>query len=168
MHGPALRDVMLSSPSLARLLVAATLVASVGGCSQLPSAPHSVEASSPIAQIGAGFPSDVAAATRHPARHKVVREAKDALLGVVAGEKVYFQRFTTFINAADAAEIRSVLGVELGAVADRWHFSVRDASTDGFTAVAEGRRRTRATGISVLLHFERGQPITWSVERHRR
>lgn len=170
MRGPVLRELTtrVETECVAHLLVLAAMVTSAAGCGKVPSAPRALERSAPIAQAQADIAPDVAAATRVPARHKIVQEAKDALLGIAAGEQVYFQRFAIYIDAADAAEIRSVLGVELDRVADQWLFSVRDASTEGFTAVAEGRRGTRATGITVLLRFERGQPITWSVERNRR
>ena len=95
----------------------------------------------------------------------LIPEAKEALGAVLTGEQVYYQKFATFTDAADATELRVKMGVDLTEPGKRWTFSVSDASVNGFIARAVGRGDTRADGIVVSLPYVRGQPPVWTVRR---
>ena len=98
---------------------------------------------------------------------KVIIEAKESLGALLTGEQVYYQRFATYTDVADTADIRATLGVSLGEPSRRWAFSVSGASVTGFVATARGRAHTRAAGIIVTLRHVRGQPLEWRVQRRR-
>jgi hypothetical protein len=101
-------------------------------------------------------------------RGSVVAEAREALLAVHAGEQVFYQRFVTYTNAADTAEIRTKLGVHLDGPSARWRFSVSKATVTGYVAEARGREDTRAEAVVVTLTHERGEVLAWTVERRGR
>jgi hypothetical protein len=97
----------------------------------------------------------------------IAAEAEGALGAVITGEQVYYQKWGTFTDAADTADIRIKLGVYLDDASRRWTFSVSGASATGFLAKAQGRDDTDAEGIIVTLRYQRGQPPVWTVQRRR-
>jgi hypothetical protein len=104
---------------------------------------------------------------RHLPPRVVIAEAKEGLGAVLTGEQVYFQKWQTFTDVPDTADIRVTLGVYLGDLLHRWDFSVSGAAVTGFLARAEGRDDTDAAGITVTLGYQRGQPVAWAVQRRR-
>src|SRR5438034_4651940 len=134
----------------------------LGGCGQarFPT--------SPLPPAGGLTPAAAQQDTRtrpDPAPRRVaVDEAKEALMAVLTGEQVHLQRFGTYVMAADAAAIRSILRVDLGEFDRRWEFSVHDVTENSFVATARGRNRTKATGIVVTMQFVLRGSLVWTVE----
>src|SRR5688572_16888563 len=48
---------------------------------------------------------------RHWPRRRVIAEARQALEAVFSGEQIYYQKFGTFTDAADTADLRVKMGV---------------------------------------------------------
>ena len=97
-----------------------------------------------------------------------IAQAKGALGAVYAGERIYYQKWNLFTDAADTAAIRLKLDVSgLDAVSRQWTFSVSGASPTGFLAKAQGREDTDAEGIAVTLNYQLGQPVVLAVQRRR-
>jgi hypothetical protein len=100
-------------------------------------------------------------------RNAIIPEARQALGAILTGEQTYYQRFVTFIDAADVSALSALLGVELGELSGRWAFSVSNASETGFVASARGLDGTRAQGFIVTLTYTRGPSGVWKVRVRR-
>ena len=120
-----------------------------------------------VSQAGPPPPRYRAVVHSGRSRAAVIAEAKETLLAVLSGEQVYYQKFVTFTDAADIADIRVKLGLDLSDASARWAVSVSGASLTGFVAKAEGRDDTKAEGLVVALSYQRGQPLVWTVEKTR-
>jgi hypothetical protein len=151
------------------LLWAVWLPLVMAGCGAAERLPTTVP--EPASRMQAATPEADAPSMAAPGRWRArspVAEARRALGAVLTGEQAYLQRWGTFTVAADTTEIRTKLGVYLDEPSRRWIFSVGEATSTGFVASARGRDHTAARGIVVTLRYERGQPLRWTVERHRR
>jgi len=149
-----------------RLLAATTLsllvAASCDHAARLPtSTPAAPDDRLATARLG---PADETGA--HDAhRNAVIPEARQALGAILTGEQAYYQRFVTFIDAADISALSALLGVELGELSGRWAFGVSNASETGFVAIARGLDGTKAEGFIVTLDYARGHRSKVRVRR---
>ncbi len=161
---------MFRSSSLGTLLMRVVLIVVMSGCGREARLPT---AAAPLSDpsLRAGDPGEPVMVRGRGRQHLppqvLIAEVKEALGAVLSGEQVYYQKWATFTNVPGTADFRGALGIYFGSLLRRWEFSVSDASETGFVAKAEGRDGTDAKGITVTLAYERGEPISWSVERRR-
>jgi hypothetical protein len=157
-------------PQGVRLLLLASalgLVAGAHGCSRVTEPELGARGEPPNAPGNHGALTNVSSPRfEWPRGRQLIAEAKEALGAVLTGEQVYYQKFGTFTDAADATDLRVEIGVDLSESSRRWAFAVSAASVTGFVATARGRDDTQAEGIVVTLSYVRGQPPMWTV-RHR-
>ena len=134
------------------------------GCTQGERLPTALSRSSqtPTAAAPISGPDD-----RHESRRGIVSEARETLGAVLTSEQTHYQVFLTYTEAADTADIRVKLGVDLREPSARWTFSVTGVSSAGFTAVARGRPGTSAEGFVATLRYQRERGWKWNIRRER-